>query len=194
MLIPYVVTEPAEEPVTLADVKDHLRIDVDDEDDLLATYISAARQMYEASIWRALVTQTLAVRLWSWPTCDFIPLPRPPLASVTSLVYTDSDGSSHTVASSTYNVYVDSEPGMLWLKYGQSWPTATLQPGPSIICTYVAGQGDAADVKEIDKQAIRLLTGHFYENREQVVAVPGISLAALPMAVQSIIYLRRAWS
>ena len=44
-----------------------------------------------------------------------------------------------------------------------------------------------------DRQAIRLLVGHFYENRENVVAIQGITVAELPMAVRSIVHLRRAW-
>lgn len=191
-MIPYVITAPAEEPLSAADVKAHLRIDSTDEDTLLDAYISAARLYYENAIWRALVTQTLGVRLTQWPGCDHLALKRPPLQAVTSITYTDSDGNANTFSSSSYNVYANGDVGVIWLKDGQSWPTVTLQPGPSILVTYVAGQ-DADDVDEIDKQAIRLLTGHFYENRENVVAVQGITVAELPMAVRSIIHMRRAW-
>lgn len=192
-MIPYVITPPAEEPLTVAELKTHLRIDVDTEDTLLAAYLAAARAYYEQATWRALVTQTLGVRLSQWPGVDYIQLPRPPLASVTSVAYVDSDGNSNTFASSNYNVYMNGEKGLIWLRDGSSWPSATLQPGPSILITYVAGDGDAEDVAELDKQAIRLLTGHFYENRENVVAVQGITVAELPMAVRAIIHLRRAW-
>lgn len=192
-MIPYVITQPAEEPVTVAEVKTHLRIDVDTEDALLGAYLTAARVYYEQATWRALVTQTLGVRLSYWPGVDYIPLTRPPLQSVTSIVYTDSDGNDSTFPPSNYNVYANGDTGLIWLKDGLSWPSTTLQPGPSILITYVAGHGDAEDVPELDKQAIRLLTGHFHENRENVVAVQGITIAELPMAVRSIIHLRRAW-
>lgn len=192
-MIPYVITEPAEEPISVSDAKAHLRIDVDDEDTLLAAYITAARSYYESAVWRALVTQTLGLRFTQWPGCEYIALKRPPLQSVTSITYTDSDGGSNTFATSNYNVYANGDVGLIWLKNGLTWPSTTLQEGPSILVTYVAGFGDADAVPEIDKQAIRLLTGHFYENRENVVAVQGISVAELPMAVQSIIHLRRAW-
>ncbi|MEZ4684193.1 MAG: head-tail connector protein [Caldilineaceae bacterium] len=192
-MIPYVITEPAEEPISVSDAKAHLRIDVADEDTLLAAYITAARTYYENVVWRALVTQTLGFRMSQWPNCEYIALKRPPLQSVTSVTYTDSDGGSNTFAASNYNVYANGDVGLIWLKDGQSWPSTTLQPGPSILITYVAGFGDADTVSELDKQAIRLLTGHFYENRENVVAIQGITVAELPMAVRSIIHLRRAW-
>lgn len=187
-----IVTHPAVEPLTTAEAKTHLRVDGSTEDTLIAAYVTAARAFYEEATWRALVTQTWALRLEAWPLGDCLPLPRPPLQSVTSIVYTDSDGTTTTMSSGDYTVYAQ-DPGRVWLGYGKSWPSATLRPGPSIVVTFVAGYGVAASVMEIDKQAIRLLLGHFYENREEVVAIPGISLAQLPLAAQSIIRLRRSW-
>ncbi len=192
-MIPYVVTQPSEEPLTLDEAKAHLRVDADDEDDLITAYLTAARSFYEAAIWRSLITQTLAVRMVEWPYCEYIQLPRPPIQSVTSVVYTDSDGNTSTMSAGDYTVFNNGDHGLLWLGYGNGWPSVTLQPGPSIVITYVVGYGLAAAVPELDKQAIRLILGHFYENREEVVAIPGISLAQLPMAVQSIIHMRRAW-
>ncbi|MCA9903833.1 MAG: head-tail connector protein [Anaerolineae bacterium] len=192
-MTPYVITAPVGEPVSISDAKTHLRIDLSDDDALLGAYITAARQKYEELTWRALMTQTLGQRLALWPSCDHIALRRPPLQSVTSVTYTDSDGNAGTLASSDYNVYANGDAGLIWLKHGKSWPSVTLQPGPSILITYVAGYGGAEDVPEIDRQAIRLLVGHFYENRENVVAIQGITVAELPMAVRSIVHLRRAW-
>ncbi|HMR01762.1 MAG TPA: head-tail connector protein [Candidatus Competibacter phosphatis] len=186
------VTAPAEEPMTTAEAKSHLRVDSSSEDALIDAYVAAARSFYEEAIWRALITQTWALRLEQWPWGDSILLPRPPLQSVTSITYVDSDGDTNTMSSGDYTVYAQ-DPGRVWLGYSKSWPSATLRPGPAITITFVAGYGDAEDVQEIDKQAVRLILGHFYENREEVVAIPGISLAQLPMAAQSIIRMRRSW-
>lgn len=186
-----IVTPPAAEPVSLAEAKLHLRIDVNDEDTLVESYITAAREWCELAARRAFVTQTLALRLAEWPCGDCIQLPRPPLASVTSITYTDSAGANQTMTSADYLVYATAEPGLVQLGYGKSWPSATLQLGPSIVITYVAGYGNAAAVPKRYKQAILLMTGHFYENREQVIAVPGISLAEVPLAVQSLLMIDR---
>lgn len=193
MIPPYVISEPAEEPLTLPEAKAHLRVDGSDEDTLIGAYLTAARTYYEQAIWRPLVTQTLGYQLHQWPYCDHLALPRPPLQSVTTVAYVDSTGGANTFAASNYNVYANGDVGVIYLKDGSNWPSATLQPGPSITVTYVAGYGDAEDVFELDKQAIRLILGHFYENREDVIAIQGISVAQLPMAVRSIIHLRKAW-
>lgn len=62
-----------------------------------------------------------------------------------------------------------SEPGRVWLNYGKTWPTVSLRPGPAITVRYVAGYGAAVDVPMQYKQAMLLMIGHFYENREEIV-------------------------
>lgn len=192
-MILQVTGAPAEEPVTTAEAKAHLRIDIDDEDALLDGYLLVAREQCELMARRALVTQTLQLSLACWPYGDCIQLPRPPLQSVTSVAYTDSDGNAGTMPSGDYIVDAASEPGRLILGYGKSWPSATLQPGPSIVITYVAGYGDAADVPQRYKQAIELMAGHFFENREEVVVLQGVTVAELPMGVKALLNIDRGW-
>lgn len=182
-----VTTPPAVEPLTVSEVKTHLKIDVSTEDTLLAGYLTAARMQCELEARRAFVTQTLQLKLEGWPWCDHIVLPRPPLQSVTSVVYVDSDGNSHTVSAADYIVDAASEPGRLILAYGAGWPGATLQPGPAITITYVAGYGAAADVPATYKQAILLAVGHFYENREQIIVQAGVTVAQLPWGVSALL-------
>lgn len=182
-----VTTPPAEEPVSLAEIKSHLKVDVADEDDLISSYLTAARLQCELEARRAFVSQTLQLKLEEWPWEDRIHLPRPPLQSVTSVVYVDSDGVQHTLSGSDYIVDTASEPGRIILAFGVGWPGATLQPGPAITVTYVAGFGDAEDVPATYKQAIRLATGHFYENREQIVVQSGVTATQLPWGVSALL-------
>ncbi|NDA93971.1 MAG: hypothetical protein EBX90_11955, partial [Betaproteobacteria bacterium] len=49
---------PATEPLSLEEVKEHLRIDSSAEDALLQMYIEAARKVCEHNTARALITQT----------------------------------------------------------------------------------------------------------------------------------------
>lgn len=190
-----VVTPPASEPVTLAEAKVHLRIDTSDEDTLVNGYIVAARQMCELESRRAFVTQTWDLSLEAWPEEGEIVLPRPPLQSVSSVTYVDSTGAPQTFASGDYLVDVASEPGRVILGYGKSWPSATLRPGPSIVVRFVAGYGAAGAVPQMYKQAILLMVGHYFENREAVFAVPNISATPLPLplAVQSLLAIERGW-
>jgi len=59
---PYLKTPPAIEPVTLEELKDHLRIDSADEDAVLTGLLAAAREWCEGFQNRAYITQTL--QLW----------------------------------------------------------------------------------------------------------------------------------
>lgn len=190
-MILQVATPPAEEPLSVTEVKAHLKVDVSTEDTLLGSYLAAARLACELEARRAFVTQTLQLKLEGWPWCEEIRLPRPPLQSVTSVVYVDSDGVSHTMSAGDYIVDTASEPGRIILAFGAGWPGATLQPGPAITVTYVAGYGDAEDVPPIYKQAILLATGHFYENREEIIAQQGVTIARLPWGVSALLSIDR---
>lgn len=192
-MIVTIATPPAEEPVTLAEIKSHLRIDVSDEDTLLSGYIAAAREMCESIARRAFVTQTIQFRLLQWPMGNCIVLPRPPLQSVNSITYTDSAGGSSTMSSGDYVVYSAPEPGLVVLGDGKGWPSATLQPGPSIVIEYIAGYGLASAVPQRYKQAVLMLTGHYYENRESVVVGQGVSAIEVPQAVMRILKIDRGW-
>ena len=57
-----VTAQPAVEPATVELVRQHCRIDSTADDDLLASYLTAARIMAEGYLSRAMITQTL---LWT---------------------------------------------------------------------------------------------------------------------------------
>lgn len=61
------LTQPASEPVTLALAKAHLRIDHTAEDDLITSWIKAAREAAEKYTGRRFITQSLRMRLNDWP-------------------------------------------------------------------------------------------------------------------------------
>lgn len=183
------VTAPATEPVTIAEQKLHSRVDITDDDDLIAAQIAAARRWLEGVKRRAFITQTWRLNLDAWPVGNEIALPNPPLQSVSSIKYYDESNNETTWNNSNYLVDTDSEPGRVVLAYNKTWPTeATLYPVNPIRIEFVAGYGAAADVPETDKQAIMLLVGHWYENRETTMHV---DLRTIPFAVESLMWFDR---
>lgn len=158
---------PAEEPISLAEAKRHCRIDVTDDDGLLAGIILAARVWTEGYTRRALSTQTLDLTLDCWPRC--IVLPRPPHQSVTSISYVDSAGGAQTLAPTEYQVDLsdDEAPARIMPAYGKTWPTIRSGVFNPITVRYVAGYGgNPSNLPDTIRQAMLLIIGHLYENRE----------------------------
>lgn len=196
------ITAPTVEPVTLTEVKEQLRVGTDeyDHDPVLSRLIKSARNYAEAFCSRAFIQQTFDYWLDRWPSGDAIELPRPPLNSVTSVSYTDSDGdSTNLVADTDYVVDTDSMFGRVVLEYGKTWPTATLHPKNPIKIRFVAGYDDdgssppdyRANIPEDIKHAMLLLIGDWFSHRENTV--PGISLTSQRSGVDAILYPHRAW-
>jgi uncharacterized phiE125 gp8 family phage protein len=168
------------------------------EDDLIESLITTAREDCESFQNRAYITQTWELWLDEFPSVDFIEIPLPPLQSVTSIKYYTADteatayepGAETPVGTDTYFTDDKSEPGKVCLKHGKSWPSTTLRPHNGVCITFVAGYGDADDVPKAVKQAILLLIGHYYENREAVLT-SGMNAVAVPMAVESLLWKKR---
>lgn len=171
---PVVVTPPAEEPVTLAEAKRHLRVDATDEDVLIGSLIQAAREWAENYCNRTFVTTVLRIGRddFRLGLSDAIELPRGPVQSIGSVLYFDVDGVQRAWSSSGYTVVAGAAPSQLVLTTGGAWPI-TRSPGGGVQITYTAGYGNAAAVPASIKQAMLLLIGHWYAARENV-ALTGI--------------------
>jgi uncharacterized phiE125 gp8 family phage protein len=88
---------------------------------------------------------------------------------VSSVQYVDTDGVTQTAAASVYQVSTEDEPAWIEEAYGQSWPS-TRATSDSVIITYTAGYGAAgSSVPAAIRQAMLLMVGQWYENREPVV-------------------------
>jgi uncharacterized phiE125 gp8 family phage protein len=176
-----------EYPVSLEEQKQHLRVEHDDEDGYIGSLIAAATGYVESRADRQLCTATWTLKCdgFPYPSCP-IELPKPPLASVTSVAYVDTAGSTQTWASSNYTVDTQSEPGSVRPVYSGTWPTARGHVN-DVTITYVAGYGAASAVPEVFKHAIKLLVGHLYESREAVVVDQGFSGIVVPLGVEALI-------
>jgi uncharacterized phiE125 gp8 family phage protein len=152
------------EPVTLAEVRQHLRLPEEpSEDDLLLSLVKTARAYCENFTRRALAEQTLETYLDRFPVNRPILLPCPPLRSVTEIGYMDSTGTETILPTSNYLVDTDCEPGRVLPGFGMSWPVFTPYPASPIRIRFIVGY---AVLPEPIRQAMLLLVGHWYENRE----------------------------
>lgn len=170
-----VTTEPAAEPISLDEAKLHLRVDHSADDSLIGILIQTAREIVEAHTNRSLITQTRVIKLDNFPCLGTIRLTHGPVQSL-SITYYDQDDASQTLASSEYWEDFDSNIPRVVVK--TSWPATEDKPN-AVTITYVAGYGDDSDsVPAAIKQAMLLILGHLYENRQQVI-VSGTAIGAL---------------
>ena len=169
-----VTTAPAQEPITLSDAKEHLRVDYSDHDTLITALITVARRHVEQRLWRALITQSLTLTLRRFPTNgEPIRLPGGSVQSITSIAYVDANGDSQSLTLPD-DIQTDlvSEPALIKPAYNTLWPGTRCQyAGVTIV--YVAGFGDdPADVPPDIIHAQKLLIGSMFANREDYPAVP----------------------
>lgn len=165
------------------------------EDTILAALITAARQQVEAITQRQLITATFDAFFDEFPAKGFIPLPFGQLQSVTSLTYTDSDGTPHTMTPTTdYLVDASSDPGRVYLPYGGSWPSFTAHPVNPIAIRFVAGFGsNASDVPAAIRTAIKMLAEDYWNNRSATHTQAAGNVTE-NKAVMALLYPFRLWS
>jgi uncharacterized phiE125 gp8 family phage protein len=177
MRFPVLVTAPTLPVVTLEEAKRHLRVDHDDDDALISGMIAAATNHLDPAgngwLGRALRPQTWEMRLDNFP-CGPIQLPYPPLISVESVKYDDSDGVERTATFGTdYRVFQGGDwKSRLEPVYGGSWPWARCDH-ETVRVRYTAGyapaDGDTPDALPATiKAAILLMVGDLYAFRETV--------------------------
>jgi len=152
-----VITPPTSEPITIDEARLHLRVDHCDEDELINTLITAAREQAEHIIGRAIMPQTLELELSSFS--GDITLEHPPIVSVESIKYLDATVAEITLLAGDYvltNGYI---------KPVTAWPS-----GSAVKVRYVAGYADAESVPAGIKAWIKLAIGTWYAKREGMTA------------------------
>lgn len=157
------ITEPSAEPVTLAEVKQHLRLSHDSEDALVSSLMKAAREEVEQATGLALISQQWRLYLDCWPVSQIILLQRTPVLSLDSVTVFDEAGVPSTLALSGLVLDRASRPARI------AMPDGLTQPGRDINgieVDFTAGFGaTGVEVPDGLKRAIMLLAAHWYEYR-----------------------------
>lgn len=149
------VTPAASEPLTLAEIKLFLRVDGSEEDSLLNTLTTVAREMAEKYLGRVLITQSwqMSQVYIAGQSVSLVPTP---VQSVTQ-VAVELNGVETVLDAGDYELTL---PGnMLKLK--------TAPVADKIIIDFTAGYGDAEDIPAPIRQGILHCINYLYHHREQ---------------------------
>jgi len=156
------LTPPAVEPVTLAEVKAHLRLDTNDEDTLLASLVRTARGYLEAETGLCLIVRPLRLYLDDWREGKVIQIARGPVQTVEAITVYDELGAPVEVDAAGYVLDGAARPARLILPARPE--TARALNGIEI--DFSAGFGESgADVPDTLKRALLLHVAAMYELR-----------------------------
>lgn len=185
-----VYAAPASEPLSVEEACAHIRDDepatnsVDEA--LVDILIASARAAAEHELHRYLITQTLDLYLDQFSCESPYELRLPPLQSVTSIRYVDTDGATQTLATNQYLVDAVSAPARISPAYGCSWPSTRAQNN-ALIVRFVGGYGAAAAVPACIKQWMLIRIKTLYENRDQIVVGTNGLVVIPPSFVDSLL-------
>ena len=183
-------TGPAVEPLTVAEAKLHLRVDISDDDAYIGTLITAAREWVENYLDRTLITTQLILRAAEFPT-EELELPRPPMvasgtATAVVITYTLADTTTATLSTALYRVDRTSTPGNVAPIINGTWPSDVIEDANAVAVTYWAGYGPtSASVPATIRHACLMLIGHWYERRSAVLT--GTISKPIEFAVESLL-------
>lgn len=174
---------PSETPVSRTEAKAHLRVTGTTEDTLIDGLIAAAVAHVDG--WSGILGRCVVTQTWRQDVDDFsdcVALPFPDVQSVT-VTYYDAANAVQTLSGSTYNLVNRTSGTFLELADGASWPVVYSRPD-AVKISMVCGYGAAAAVPVAIKQAMLVLIGHWYSNRE---AVSEAAMSEVPLAVGALL-------
>ena len=148
------LSRPAGLPLSVLELRDHVRQDVANDDQLLTVYLRAAVSTAGATCNRSLVATRWKLVLDSFPGGagygavpygkafglpeQAILLERGPVLAVQSIKYLDYQGVQQTVSPTIYTADLEGHLGRVTPRFGQIWPPALPQIG-SVEVIYDAG-------------------------------------------------------
>lgn len=191
-----IITDTTKAVLGTTDAVAHLRASTAD-NSLIDDLVLAATQHCEMFTRREFLQKTLRQQMDTWPDSFVWELGRPIINSTAVVLsYLAENGSTYTTfASTNYHVDTESEPGRVVLKSGVTWPNVSIETANSVRAEFQSGfsnngstfsSGSTSAVPQRAVQAVRLLLGNYYENRESVVT--GTIATELPQSVQALLW------
>jgi uncharacterized phiE125 gp8 family phage protein len=159
------ITPPDAEPISLAELKAHLRVDGDGEDALLASLIRTARGHLERTTGLALISQGWRLYLDCWPETGAVDIARGPVRSLDAVRAFDEFGEESEIPLAGHVLDGVRQPARLWLGIGPVSRRAI----NGVEVDFTAGFGEAGeDVPDMLKRAMLIHAAHMYEFRGAV--------------------------
>lgn len=161
--------QPAYWPVTLTDAKEQLDFGTTTaaDDRKIEGLIPVAVGMVESDCQRAIANQTWELVMDEFPS-DWhdeyeIQLRMPPIQAVSSITYTDLNGTTQTLSSSLYDTDTKGEPGRIWPAYASTgWPDTRCKPN-AVTVTFTAGYVDTPVPAVAIKAILLALKALYYD-------------------------------
>lgn len=163
---------PTSEPVTRDQLKRHLRVDTDDDNDLIDSFGIAARERLEELVSLNFMPQTWVGNLDRFPFgWTELRLDRLPIQSVTSIQYIDTAQVTQTWDPSLYQLSIPApdQQGRLMPIIGQPWPIVYPRQLDGVTITMKLGFSSSTDpetaraaVPVRAKQIIKLMAWEMY--------------------------------
>lgn len=181
---PIRVTPPAAAPVSLEEVKAHVRVDWAEDDGILQAYLDAAvahLDGWSGVLGRCLVTQTWKIALPDWRMRVRLPFP-----DVTSALvrYYDAAGAAVQVDGDVFDLVETATGAQIVFLSGFGFPALDSGRVAPVEVEFVCGFGGTEEVPAALKVAILQLAATWYERRE---AVTQNSITVLPLGAQALI-------
>lgn len=170
------------EPISLSELRKHLRIEHNEEDSYLTLLIGAARALAENVIDGIIADRDYQITLDSFPASITLPL-RPVDPDSVSISYIDVNGASQTITS--FNSESDLFKTKIFPSYGEYWP-ATEPGNDKVTVSFTAGlAGFEGSMPSDVKHAIFMIAGSLYDQREDHSAQ--IKLHEVPTSSQMLL-------
>ena len=165
-----VITAPTAEPVTLAEVKETLRVLHNDDDSMISKLIKVAREFAEAYCSLTVMTTVLERSYDAWPGSEF-ELDIWPIQSIDSVKYDDTSSpvTEQTLVVNT-DYYADTTTEGGRIKSVSGFPSTAIKPNP-IRVRVTAGYSSRDNVPEQIKEGIKAYVAYLYDGNEIMAKV-----------------------
>ncbi len=169
--------------ISLTNLKNYLRIDGNDDDTTLGFLLTSARQACEEYTGRLFGSGTVTFYMDSFEDNQF---PAGPVTAISSVQFYDVDNVLQTLSTARWYADLVGSPQRIAF---DAPPAVYLERYNQVIINTTAGH---STVPGPILQAMRLLCGHYYENRQQVIT--GTIVSELPMGVQALLSTYRVYA